>query len=80
MQVLERVGHAEAGTKIEMKLSMADGRKIHQHHIAVSLLQRDSGIDGGGSGSGAALGTEESEDAGLAWAAAGARAVGTETC
>ena len=29
MQILQRVGHSEVGAKIEMKLGVTDGRKIH---------------------------------------------------
>ena len=80
MQILQRVGHSKAGAQIEMKLGVADGRKIHQNHIAVRLLQSYGGIDRGCSGSRPALGTEKSEDASFARASTSASAVGTETC
>ncbi len=78
VQVLERVGDAEAGAQVEMKLGVADGSEIDQNHVAVGLLQRERGVDGGGGGSGAAFGAEKSENAGFARAAASTSAVGAE--
>ena len=43
------------------------------------MLQGDGGVDGGGGGARASFGAEEGKNAGLARAAASARAVGTET-
>ena len=40
MQILQRVGHSEVGTKIEMKLALADWRKIHQNHVTVSFAAK----------------------------------------
>ncbi len=62
-----------------MQLGVADGSKVHQNHVAVGLLQRNRGVDRGGSSAGASLGAEKSKDAGLARASASAGAVGTET-
>src|SRR5580692_7645603 len=78
MQIFQSVRYPKAGTQIEMELGIADGRKIHQNHAAVSLLQSDCGIDCCRGGSGTALGTEKCEDAGPPRPAAGAGAIGTE--
>src|ERR1700733_1180334 len=61
-----------------MKLGVTDGRKIHQHHAAISFLQRNRSVDSGGSSPCATLGTEESKDACFACAATSPRAVRTE--
>src|SRR5271170_5817153 len=79
MQILQRIRYSKAGTQVEVKLSVADWRKIHQNHVAVSLLQSQSGIDRGGCSSGSSLRTDKSEDAGFAGASARARPVGAET-
>src|SRR5258706_8921494 len=78
VQILESVRYSEAGAQVEMELSVADGRKVHQNHAAVGLLQSKGGVDRGSGGASASFGAEEGEDAGFARAPASAGAVGTE--
>src|SRR5436305_12109569 len=61
-----------------MKRGVADGSKVHQHDIAMSLLQCDGSVDGGGGATSASFGAEEREDPGLAGASESACARGTE--
>src|SRR6202035_1512169 len=79
VQIFNSVGHSEAGTQVEMELGMADKGEVHENDVTVSLLQRNRCVDGGGGGAGAALRSEEREDAGFARSTPSARAVGTET-
>src|ERR1700678_90615 len=78
VQVLERVGHSEAGAHVEVQLSVADRSEVDQNNVAVGLLQCDGGVDRGGGGSGSAFGAEKSKNTGFARASTGASAVGTE--
>ena len=49
-----------------MKSGVADRGEVDQNHVAVRLLQRHGGIDGGGGAARASLGAEESKDPRLA--------------
>src|SRR5258708_4003259 len=80
MQILDCVGDTEAGTQIEMKLSMAYQRKVDENNAAVGLLQGYCRIHGGGSCSRASLGAKKGENAGFAHPTPGPRAIRTETC
>src|SRR5712691_3173511 len=61
-----------------MKRRVAYGSKVDEHNIAVRLLQRHGGIDGGGSAARASLGAEESKYPSLACASESAGAGGTK--
>src|ERR1700684_547216 len=78
MQILERVVHSKIRAQVEMQLGVAYRGEVDQNHIAVGLLQSDSGVDSSGGGAGASLGAEKGEDAGFARAPASASAVRTE--
>ncbi len=78
VQVLQRVEHAELGPQVEMQRSVANGREVDENDIAMRLLQRDGGIDGGRGAACAALGAEEREYPRFARAAEAASARGTE--
>src|SRR5580700_9474622 len=62
-----------------MQRGVTDGRKVDQYNIAVSLLQCNGGIDGGGGASGSAFCAEKSEYASFAATARSPRTGGTES-
>ena len=69
VEILQSVEYAKLRTKIQMQGRVTNGSEIHEHHVAVSLLQSHCGVDGSGGRSGASFGAEESENARLPSAA-----------
>src|SRR6202158_718331 len=61
-----------------MKRGVTDGSKVDENDVAMRLLQRQSGIDGGGGASRASLGAQESKHPRLAYATESAGAGRTE--